>query len=55
MYEPLFKELENVLRPYDEFIMLFRSHLRNGISLIGLARSKNGIDWVVDKKPAMIP
>jgi len=39
----------------DEFIMLFRSHLRNGISLIGLARSRNGIDWAIDKKPAMIP
>jgi predicted GH43/DUF377 family glycosyl hydrolase len=26
-----------------ETIMLFRSHLRNGVSVIGLARSKNGI------------
>ncbi len=40
----------------DEVIMLFRSHLRNGISILGIARSKNGLDnWVVDKKPAMIP
>ena len=41
---------------YDEVIMLFRSHLRNGISILGIARSKNGLDnWSVDKKPAMIP
>jgi len=39
----------------NEFIMLFRSHLRNGISIIGLARSMNGLDWTVDKKPAMVP
>ncbi len=39
----------------DELIMLFRSHLRNGISIIGLARSRNGVDWSVDEKPAMVP
>ena len=41
---------------HDEIIMLFRSHLRNGISILGIARSKNGLDnWSIDKKPAMIP
>ena len=40
----------------DEVIMLFRSHLRNGISVLGIARSKNGLDnWQVDEKPAMLP
>ena len=40
----------------DEVIMLFRSHLRNGISILGIARSKNGLDhWSIDKRPAMLP
>ena len=40
----------------DEVIMLFRSHLRNGMSILGIARSKNGLDnWIVDIKPAMLP
>jgi len=39
-----------------EIIMLFRSHLRNGISVLGIARSKNGLDhWKIDKVPAMLP
>ena len=39
-----------------EVIMLFRSHLRNGISILGIARSQNGLDnWIVDNKPAMMP
>lgn len=39
----------------DEIIMLFRSHLRNGISVLGIARSKNGLDnWRVDEQPAMV-
>jgi len=37
-------------------IMLFRSHLRNGISIFGIARSKNGFDnWRIDSYPAMFP
>jgi len=37
-------------------IMLFRSHLRCGISVIGKASSQNGLgDWLVDPKPAMLP
>ena len=42
---------------YDnEIIMLFRSHLRNGISILGIARSKNGLDnWRIDDEPALTP
>jgi len=40
----------------EEVIMLFRSHLRNGISILGIARSKDGLsDWRVDEHPAMVP
>jgi predicted GH43/DUF377 family glycosyl hydrolase len=36
--------------------MLFRSHLRSGLSVLGLARSEDGIrDWRVDAEPAMLP
>jgi predicted GH43/DUF377 family glycosyl hydrolase len=39
-----------------EVLMLFRSHLRNGISILGIARSKNGLDgWQIDAQPAMLP
>ncbi|MEN8226379.1 MAG: hypothetical protein ABFS05_13575, partial [Bacteroidota bacterium] len=41
---------------YDhEYIMLFRSHLRNGISILGLARSRDGIEWQPDSQPAFMP
>ena len=41
---------------YDnEFIMLFRSHLRNGISVLGLARSRDGTEWQPDRQPAFMP
>ena len=37
-------------------IMLFRSHLRNGISVLGIAKSENGLDnWSINKTPAMLP
>jgi predicted GH43/DUF377 family glycosyl hydrolase len=40
----------------DDTMMLFRSHLRCGMSVLGLARSRNGIDgWRVDPSPAMLP
>jgi predicted GH43/DUF377 family glycosyl hydrolase len=40
----------------DEVLMLFRSHLRNGTSVLGIARSADGIrDWRVDPGPAMLP
>lgn len=40
----------------EKVIMLFRSHLRNGISVIGLASSKNGIsDWEIEPVPVLKP
>jgi predicted GH43/DUF377 family glycosyl hydrolase len=40
----------------DETVMLFRSHLRSGISVIGLARSRDGFtDWRVDPAPFLTP
>jgi len=40
----------------DEVLMLFRSHLRNGMSILGIARSKDGLShWQVDSQPAMMP
>ena len=40
----------------EEIVMLFRSHLRNGISVLGIARSKDGLtQWRMDKHPAMMP
>jgi predicted GH43/DUF377 family glycosyl hydrolase len=39
-----------------ETIMLFRSHLRSGISVIGLARSPDGVsDWRVAPQPVLKP
>ncbi|MFO8002071.1 MAG: glycosidase, partial [Marinilabilia sp.] len=37
----------------DEYIMLFRSHKMNGRSILGLARSHDGLDWKVDPEPFM--
>jgi len=37
------------------YILLFRSHLRNGRSIIGIARSDDGYDFEVDSKPFMVP
>ena len=40
----------------SETVMLFRSHLRSGISVIGLARSDNGVtDWRIDPRPFLKP
>ncbi|MGZ4908861.1 MAG: glycoside hydrolase family 130 protein [Halobacteriota archaeon] len=37
-------------------VMLFRSHLRCGMSVLGVARSSNGVDgWRVEPRPAMTP
>jgi predicted GH43/DUF377 family glycosyl hydrolase len=39
-----------------QVVMLFRSHLRNGISVLGIARSDDGLGgWRVDGEPAMLP
>lgn len=40
----------------DETVMLFRSHLRSGTSVIGLATSDNGVTgWRVAPQPALAP
>ena len=39
----------------DQYILLFRSHLKNGRSIIGIARSDDGFDFDVDSKPFMVP
>ena len=36
-------------------IMLFRSHLRSGRSIIGIATSEDGFKFTVSPKPFMIP
>jgi predicted GH43/DUF377 family glycosyl hydrolase len=38
-----------------EYIMVFRSHLRSGRSILGLARSKDGFHFEVDPRPFMVP
>jgi len=39
-----------------KYIMLFRSHLRNGISVIGKALSSNGLnEWEIDDQPFLKP
>lgn len=40
----------------NQVVMLFRSHLRNGISVLGVARSNDGVSqWSIDPVPAMKP
>lgn len=37
-------------------VMLFRSHLRCGMSVLGMAKSKNGVDqWEIFNKPVLKP
>ena len=39
-----------------ETVLLFRSHLRCGISVVGVARSRDGIGgWTVDDRPFLVP
>ena len=40
-----------VVKHGDEYIMLFRSHLRTGRSIIGLARSLDGFRFIADSQP----
>src|SRR3954453_21026865 len=40
-----------VVKHGDEYIMLFRSHLRTGRSIIGLARSRDGFRFKADPAP----
>lgn len=43
-------------RMHNSCIMLFRSHLRCGKSILGLARSRNGLEnWEIAYRPAIIP
>lgn len=44
-----------VIKHQDHYIMLFRSHLHNGRSIVGKAVSKNGYDFKVDAKPFLVP
>ena len=39
-----------------ETALLFRSHLRCGMSILGVARSRDGVtNWRVDQRPALVP
>jgi predicted GH43/DUF377 family glycosyl hydrolase len=44
-----------VIKHQDDYIMLFRSHLCNGRSIIGKAVSKDGYHFAVDAKPFLEP
>jgi predicted GH43/DUF377 family glycosyl hydrolase len=40
----------------NQVVMLFRSHLRCGMSVLGAARSTDGVTgWSIDPAPAMVP
>jgi len=39
----------------DKYLLLFRSHLRNGRSIIGLAESDDGFNFTVRPKPFLTP
>jgi beta-1,2-mannobiose phosphorylase / 1,2-beta-oligomannan phosphorylase len=44
-----------VVKHAGEYIMLFRSHLRTGRSIIGLARSADGFRFTADPAPFLVP
>lgn len=44
-----------VVRHGEEYIMLFRSHLRTGRSILGLARSRDGYHFIADREPFLTP
>ena len=44
-----------VVKHGNEYIMLFRSHLRTGRSIIGLARSADGFRFTADPQPFLAP
>lgn len=44
-----------VVKHENQYIMLFRSHLRTRRSIIGLARSYDGFRFSVDPKPFLAP
>ena len=39
----------------DKYIMIFRSHLRTGRSIIGIAESENGLNFKVRPEPFLVP
>jgi predicted GH43/DUF377 family glycosyl hydrolase len=44
-----------VVKHEGEYIMLFRSHLRTGRSIIGLARSRDGFQFTAESRPFLTP
>ena len=44
-----------VVKHGNQYIMLFRSHLRTGRSIIGLARSLDGFRFTADAQPFLTP
>ncbi|MBN1151283.1 glycoside hydrolase family 130 protein [candidate division WOR-3 bacterium] len=44
-----------VVKRRDKYIMLFRSHRRNGRSIIGIADSLDGYHFTVREKPFIVP
>ena len=44
-----------IVKHNDRYIMLFRSHLRNGRSIIGRADSEDGFSFTVHPKPFLTP
>src|SRR6476661_2076337 len=44
-----------VVKHENKYIMLFRSHLRTGRSIIGLARSDDGFHFTADPEPFLTP
>jgi predicted GH43/DUF377 family glycosyl hydrolase len=44
-----------VIKHHDKYVMIFRSHKLNGRSILGKAVSNDGYNFVVDKKPFMVP
>src|ERR1700690_2100115 len=44
-----------VVKHENEYLMLFRSHLRTGRSIIGLARSPDGFHFTADPTPFLAP
>ena len=44
-----------VTRYNDKYIMIFRSHLYNGRSILGMAESSDGFNFKASEKPFMTP
>lgn len=44
-----------VVKYGEQYVMLFRSHLRTGRSILGLARSHDGFHFVADAAPFIVP